>query len=34
MSKLVIEKLKTPAGSGLQTINQLKDFLMEFMGIV
>ena len=34
MSKVVIEKMKTPASSGLLTVNQLKSFLLAFMGIL
>ncbi len=34
MSKIVLEKLKTPGDNGLQTINQLKIFLIAFMRIL
>ena len=34
MSKIVLEKLKTPGDNGLQTINQLKQFLIGFMRIL
>lgn len=34
MSKIVLQKVKTPGNNGLQTINQLKEFLIGFMRIL
>ena len=34
MSRVVSEKLKTPSANGLQTINQFKKFILDFMSII